>query len=167
MPYTLRALTPQDQPIVWTMLMYAAHESSLESVQTQPTLTRYALDWGRSGDLGVVAELAEQAIGAAWLRLWSVDRGFGYIEDAIPELAMAVAPNYRGQGIGTQLLDQLLTSAQTFYPAVSLSVRASNPALSLYQRTEFLKVTGSEVVNRTGGVSFTMLYRFSELGHPL
>jgi ribosomal protein S18 acetylase RimI-like enzyme len=167
MRYTLRALTPQDEPIVWIMLMYAAHESSLESVQTQPFLTRYAIDWGRSGDLGVVAELAEQPIGAAWLRLWSADRGFGYIDDAIPELAMAVAPNYRGQGLGTQLLNQLLASAQTVYPAVSLSVRANNPALSLYQRTGFLKVIGSEVVNRTGGVSFTMMYRFSELGHPL
>jgi hypothetical protein len=38
MDYRIRDLTVADEPILWTMLMYAAHEPSLESVQRQPIL---------------------------------------------------------------------------------------------------------------------------------
>jgi GNAT superfamily N-acetyltransferase len=98
----------QDQPILWKMLMLAAHETSVEYVKTQPELARYVQDWGRFGDMGFIACLEEVSIGAVWLRLWSgSNRGFGYIDDTIPELAIAVLPEYRGQGIGTKLLRQI------------------------------------------------------------
>jgi GNAT superfamily N-acetyltransferase len=100
----------------------------------------------------------EVAIGAAWLRLWSGDdRGFGYLDDAIPELAIAVLPAYRGQGAGTTLLSHVLNTARGLFPAVCLSVRADNPVVHLYRRIGFVKVEGSEVTNRTGGTSFTMV----------
>lgn len=162
MEYNIRALINGDDSIVWKMLMYASHESLLETVQKQPQLSRYAIDWGRMGDMGFVAWFDEQFIGAAWLRFWSGDdKGFGYVNDSIPELAMAVLPEYRGQGIGTKLLMQVLQSVQNTYPAVSLNVRANNRVINLYQRTGFVKVEGSEVVNRTGGISFNMIRRFS------
>jgi ribosomal protein S18 acetylase RimI-like enzyme len=161
MDYTVRPLMVEDKLIVWEMLRYAAHESSVESVKQQPYLARYALNWGRMGDLGCVASISTTAIGAAWLRLWvGEDKGFGYVKDEIPELAIAVVPNYRGQGIGTNLLTQILGAAKIKYPAVSLSVRANNPVLQLYERTGFIKIPGSEVVNRAGEVSFNMLYEF-------
>lgn len=158
MDYTVCALTAADEPIIWTMLMHAAHEPSLEAVQQQPCLIRYADNWGRAGDMGFAAYVETEPIGAAWLRLWSTDdRGFGYVDDAIPELAMAVCPNCRGQGIGTALLCHVLEAAQDRFPAVSLNVRATNPALNLYQRLGFVKVAGSEAVNRVGGISFNMV----------
>ena len=143
------------------MLMYAAHEPSIEVVQKQPSLSRYAIDWGRMGDMGSVALNGKQPIGATWLRLWLEDKGFGYIDGSIPELAVAVVPEYRGKGIGTKLLLQVLELAQSVYPAVSLNVRANNPAINLYQRVGFIKVEGSEVMNRTGGISFNMICKFS------
>jgi hypothetical protein len=92
MDYSIQALTLEDQAIVWEMLRYAAHESSLKSVQSQPLLARYAVDWGRPGDMGCAVMLSTIAIGAAWLRLGSGDdQGFGYISDDIPELAIAGA----------------------------------------------------------------------------
>lgn len=161
MNYEVRSLTVDDEHIVWQMLMYAAHEPSIEVVQKQPLLSRYATNWGRMGDMGSVALNGKQPIGAAWLRLWlNADKGFGYIDDSIPELAMAVVPEYRGQGFGTKLLLQVLELAQSVYPTVSLNVRANNPALNLYQRVGFIKVEGSEVVNRTGGISFNMIRKF-------
>jgi ribosomal protein S18 acetylase RimI-like enzyme len=163
MNYKIRPLTRQDQPIVWTMLMHAAHETSIESVKKQPELSRYAENWGRTGDLGFVANINETPIGAAWLRLWSDDnRGYGYLSNIIPELAIAVLPDYRGQGVGTQLLTQILETAQNLYPAISLSVRADNPVVMLYQRSGFVKVEETEVVNRTGGTSFSMIKRFAK-----
>jgi ribosomal protein S18 acetylase RimI-like enzyme len=158
MDYIVRPLTVEDESIVWEMLRYASHEPSLDSVQKQPYLARYASGWGRVGDLGCVATKDTASIGAAWLRLWvKENRGFGYVSDEIPELAIAVLPNFRGQGIGTRLLMQVLEMAKGRFPAVSLSVRAANSAVRLYERAGFTKVAGSEVINRTGEVSFNMM----------
>jgi GNAT superfamily N-acetyltransferase len=161
MDFVYRPLTLEDESIVWKMLRYAAHESSVESVQQQPYLARYALDWGRVGDMGHVAFEDTSPIGAAWLRLWlGENKGFGYVRDEIPELAIAVVPDFRGQGVGTKLLKQILHTAKMTYPAISLSVRANNPVLGLYERTGFLKIPGSDVVNRLGEASFNMMCEF-------
>jgi ribosomal protein S18 acetylase RimI-like enzyme len=162
MNFVIRHLLLEDELIVWEMLRYASHESSIESVQQQPYLARYALNWGRIGDVGYVASSDINPIGAAWLRLWlGEDKGFGYVKDEIPELAIAVLPDYRGQGTGTKLLTQILGAAKIKYPAVSLSVRANNPVLRLYERIGFIQIPGSEVVNRAGEVSFNMMYEFN------
>ena len=161
MDYTIRSLNTKDEPIVWKMLQYASHESSLEAVFKQPCLAIYASKWGRFGDLGCIAERLDLPIGMAWLRLWQNEaKGFGYVSNEIPELAIAVLPDYRGQGIGTNLLTQVLAMAQQHYPGVSLSVRENNPVLRLYQRAGFVKVLGSETFNRTGGKSFNMVRKF-------
>jgi len=160
MNYTVRALTIKDESIVWEMLRYASHEPSLESVQKQPFLACYASNWGRIGDVGCVAEKNIAPIGAAWLRLWSEEKkGFGYVSEMIPELAMGVSPTYRGQGIGTHLLMQVLEMAKGHFPAVSLNVRADNTVVRLYERAGFIKVPGSEMINRAGGVSFNMVHQ--------
>jgi ribosomal protein S18 acetylase RimI-like enzyme len=162
MDFAYRPLTLEDELIVWEMSRYAAHESSVESIQQQPYLARYALGWGRVGDVGCVGFEDMTPIGAAWLRLWlGEDKGFGYVRDEIPELAIAVVPDFRGQGVGTKLLKQILDIAKMTYPAVSLSVRANNPVLRLYERTGFLKIPGSDVVNRLGEVSFNMICEFT------
>jgi ribosomal protein S18 acetylase RimI-like enzyme len=154
----IQALAIADQSIIWEMLRYAAHESSVAAVKTQPALARYAIDWGRKGDLGCVATVAGEPVGAAWLRLWTgEDRGFGFVAAEIPELAIAVLPDYRGRGIGTRLLNQVLTMAKDQFTAVSLSVRSDNPVVKLYERVGFARVDDSEVVNRTDGSSFSMV----------
>ena len=162
----LRPLKSSDEPILWKMLVQAAHEFSLATVKANPDLVRYVHQWGKAGDFGVVAERHNVPIGAAWIRLWTDEgKGYGYVADDIPELAIAVMPEIKGQGIGTAMLQQLLELAQTRYPAISLSIRTSNPALRLYQRLGFATVPGSEVKNRVGDTSMTMVYRFSEV-HP-
>jgi ribosomal protein S18 acetylase RimI-like enzyme len=164
MDYQIRSLTDTDESILWTMLTYAAHESSIETVRTHPDLLRYVKNWGRSGDTGFVATTYSGdkcCIGSAWLRLFaSHDRGFGYIEDGIPELAIAVLPAYRNQGIGTKLLTQIIEFAGSLFPAISLSVRSHSRAIEWYERMGFVKVNGSEIINRTGGSSLNMIYRY-------
>jgi ribosomal protein S18 acetylase RimI-like enzyme len=161
MDYRIRALTAEDEAIVWEMLAYAAQQPSIASVRELPFLARYAANWGRTGDLGCVATLDDIAIGAAWLRLWvGDDRGFGYVSAEIPELGLAVSLDYRGCDIGTRLLTQVLTMALEKFPAVSLSVRSDNPAIRLYERSGFVKVAGSEHPNRADSTSFTMLCKF-------
>ena len=161
MDYIIRPATVKDEPIVWEMLRYASDEPSIESLRNQPVLACYALNWGRTGDLGCIAEKNRLPVGMAWLRLWStVIKGYGYVNNETPELAIAVLPDFRGQGIGTDLLMRVLKMAEARFPEVSLSVRANNPVLSLYERVGFNRVAGSEVTNRVGEVSFTMMLKF-------
>ena len=105
--------------------------------------------------------MEEVPVGAVWVRLWSAaDPGYGYVGEGIPELAIALHPNYRRQGIGTALLKQLLEAAQSVYLAVSLNVRGDNPVVRLYERLGFVKVEGSDRTNRVGGTSFNMVRYF-------
>jgi GNAT superfamily N-acetyltransferase len=106
-------------------------------------LLRYVSGWGRPGDVGMIAMDKEgRRLGAAWFRLFSTDRpGYGFIEDSIPEISVAVRDDWRGQGIGTALLTSLLREATTAgFQALSLSVSADNPAGRLYKRLGFVEV---------------------------
>ncbi|MBD2440173.1 GNAT family N-acetyltransferase [Nostoc sp. FACHB-110] len=168
MNVTIRQLTQQDEPFLWQMLSEAAHiqaeGKTMQDLMNNPDLAKYVQAWGTNDDLGVIAihHSNHQPVGAAWLRLFTVENpGYGYIDDRTPELAIATLPEYRNQGIGTQLLAHLITIAQTAYPAISLSIRSTNPALHLYQRFGWQVVPGSEVVNRVGGISFIMKLDFN------
>ena len=84
---------------------------------------------------------------------------YRFVAPAFPELAIAVLPDALGQGIGSQLLTQLLAEARALHPGIVLSVRAQNPAKQLYERLGFTVV--AEMTNRVGGVSLVMKIDFS------
>lgn len=167
MRFETRRATAADEPFLWQMLYEAAHleeeRQPFETVYQNPELLRYVENWGAPGDLGVVAIApVAQPIAAAWLRLLTGDRkGYGYVNEETPELAIATVPAYRGQGAGTAALKSLIREAQGLYPAISLSARADNPAVRLYQRLGFQPIPGSEVVNRVAEQSFTMILRLN------
>jgi ribosomal protein S18 acetylase RimI-like enzyme len=154
---TVRRATAEDEGFLWEMLAEAARETS-RAVAQNPATARYVEGWGRDGDLGFVAEAADGAsLGAAWLRqLRGENRGYGYVDDETPELAIAVRPGTRGAGIGARLLAQLLEAAKPAYRSISLSVRADNPAVNLYERVGFRAVEDSQRINRAGETSITM-----------
>jgi ribosomal protein S18 acetylase RimI-like enzyme len=156
MNYPIRSLTPADQPFLWEMLYQALYVSADQSppprdVINQPDLARYVQDWGREGDRGFVAidPTTGQSIGAVWWRfLIGENQGYGYVDDATAELGFAVLPEYRGQGIGTALLNALVASEPG---VISLSVAADNPAVRLYQRFGFTiaqEIGGSLILKR-------------------
>jgi ribosomal protein S18 acetylase RimI-like enzyme len=87
--------------------------------------------------------------------LSGAEKNYPAVADDVPELAIAVLPQYIGQGIGALLLARLLDDARALYPAVVLSVRATNPARRLYERLGFVVV--DTIVNRVGGESAVML----------
>ncbi|MBV9946311.1 MAG: GNAT family N-acetyltransferase, partial [Myxococcales bacterium] len=134
----LRPVRAEDEGFLLTMLFFAAH-ADLEPGVTpahllaNPALARYVVGFGRPGDLGVIAIRGDVPVGAAWLRLLAgSDRGYGWLDDDTPELAVAVLPEAVDAGVGTAMLTELLARARERYPAVSLSVRANNPARRLY-----------------------------------
>jgi ribosomal protein S18 acetylase RimI-like enzyme len=143
--YSIRRLTPSDQSLLWEMLYQSLYvregDAPFErSVLQRPEIARYVEDWGRgTDDSGFVAETdGGRPIGAIWLRLLKgEEKGFGYLDEHTPELGMAVLPEYRGRGIGTQLLAHLIRSAEGVYENISLSVAVGNPARRLYRRFGF------------------------------
>jgi ribosomal protein S18 acetylase RimI-like enzyme len=160
----LRLARASDEPFLLEMLFFAAHAHEEEGRRPEhllatPALARYVASFGRAGDLGVIAEAAGEPLGAAWVRLLAGDdRGYGWVDDAIPELAIAVGPASLARGVGSRMLEELLGLARDRYPGVSLSVRADNPARRLYVRCGFTAV--ASVVNRVGGITETMVRRF-------
>lgn len=157
--FAIRPATVEDEPFLWKMLAEAAQENTVRDVTENPGTAKYVEGWGREGDLGFVAVSNNECpTGAAWLRLLKDEnRGYGYINDETPEVAIAVHPDFRGTGIGTQLLVRLLEEARHIYRTVCLSVRADNPALRLYENMNFEIVRDSEKTNREGGSSLTMM----------
>ena len=129
--------------MLYQSLYVEGQEPFPRDVVHRPHIARYVKDWGRADDLGFVAvdEQSNEPIGAVWSRLSSEDdKGFAYIDERTPELGIALWPEFRGQGIGTALLERLLEAAKNLYPAISLSVSPNNPAIRLYERLGFVKV---------------------------
>ncbi|CAB9497081.1 Acetyltransferase (GNAT) family [Seminavis robusta] len=177
------------QDIVWQMLMHAAHENDLEQVKANSLLQPYAQDFGQQkGDIGVGAITKKQEddevvpIGAAWVRFLPgvgfatahLKQKDGHDNDnkpefqmvlELPELAIACLPEYRGMGVGSSLLKRLFEVVQQEkggYKGICLSCRSDNPALRLYERVGFVNVEGSELTNRAGGTSLTLMYLFDK-----
>ena len=163
---SLRPARPDDEPFLLAMLFRAAHadddtDARPEHLLAIRALSRYVVGFGAQGDLGIIAETPEgRPVGAAWLRLLAGSaRGYGWVADDIPELAIGILPGHVGRGVGTRLMSELVARAHGRFPALSLSVRRENPARRLYLRLGF--VPHAEVVNRIGGLSDTMVLRFA------
>lgn len=156
MAITVRTAGAADREFLAQMLAAAASwrpGAPVADVLGQPELAHYVVGWPKPGDRGVIAE-SGAPVGAAWLRLFSEDDpGYGFVDASTPELSMAVAKRWRGQGIGSTLLRALIAQARADgLAAISLSVEPDNAARRLYERAGFLAVGGL-------GGSLTMLLR--------
>jgi GNAT superfamily N-acetyltransferase len=120
-----------------------------------PEIAMYIEEWGRPGDVGVIAEEEDLPLGAAWYRSFDGGRpGYGYVDDATPELAVGVIADARARGVGTALLAALIERARSAgVPGLSLSVNASNPSRRLYLKAGFTDVSYEDD-------SYVMVLRF-------
>jgi ribosomal protein S18 acetylase RimI-like enzyme len=111
----------------------------LDEALANPELARYVEGFGRPGDFGLVAEEGAEPLGAAWWRHFQASApGYGFVDEATPELSAAVLPGHRGRGIGTALLRALQHEARhRGIDRLSLSVEQDNPAVALYERLGF------------------------------
>jgi len=155
----IRPANEQDVQFLEKMLYEAARwnpdwpREPIEEVLADPVLVRYHAGWGRPGDGGVVTEIEGEPVGAAWYRLFTAEApGYGYVDEKIPELSIAVVPLHRRKGIGEALLRSCMVQArEEGFQALSLSVAAHNRSRMMYQRAGFEKVSESD------GDSWTMV----------
>jgi ribosomal protein S18 acetylase RimI-like enzyme len=118
----------------------AEERPPFDDLLNNPEVRRYVEDWGRKGDVAIVAlDRLEEPVGAAWYRHFSSDEpGYGFVAPDVPELSIGVYPECRGQHVGSLLLGTLVNRARTDgHRAISLSVAAANPARRLYERYGF------------------------------
>ena len=106
-----------------------------------PDLILYWENWGRAGDIAVVAEHTNdhRLLGCSWGRLFNSNRhGYGYISESIPELSVAVASGFINMGIGTKLIRGIHAEyVHNGFNIISLSVNKENPGVRLYLRERF------------------------------
>lgn len=112
------------------------------SVVSLPELRVYVDGFGsRKDDMGLVAEAGGTVVGAIWARVMD---DYGHIDGETPSLAVSLYKEYRGRGIGTALLREMLSLLQRKgCGRVSLSVQKVNYALKMYEKAGF------EVVDET------------------
>jgi ribosomal protein S18 acetylase RimI-like enzyme len=134
----------QDVRFLRDMLHHAYYWKERAPEDTGPgPVALYVKAWGRPGDAAMIAIDGGFPVGAAWYRLFARDRrGYGFVDERTPELAIAVVPNARGKGVGAKLLDALLARARTEgFGTISLSVDRNNAgAIGLYERYGFERV---------------------------
>ncbi|MBE6326954.1 MAG: GNAT family N-acetyltransferase [Bacteroidales bacterium] len=148
----IRNIHPQEIPVLDDFLYEAIFipqgvEPPPRSIIEQDDLQVYVRGFGDDPhDHCLVAEVDGKIAGAVWVRIMD---DYGHVDDQTPSLAISLYPEYRGQGIGTQLLNQMLDMLrQKGYPQVSLSVQKENYALRMYQKAGFETVEdrGEEVL---------------------
>jgi GNAT superfamily N-acetyltransferase len=130
-----------DVPFMRSMLAHA-YAWRVNAFEADIPLSRYVDNWGRPGDLAVIAHETGNRVGAAWLRVFRASEpGYGFVDENTPELSIAVVPSRRRHGLGQELMDALLEAARaTGHGAVSLSVEADSAAVGFYERNGFTHV---------------------------
>ena len=113
------------------------------SIIENEDLQVYVRDFGKkTDDRCLVAEVGGRIVGAVWTRIMN---DYGHIADGIPSLAISLYKDYRNQGIGTELLREMLQLLpRDGYRQVSLSVQKANYAFRMYQKAGFEVVKGTE-----------------------
>ena len=148
------------------MLRYAMRldEAGL-TLEDLPELGIYERLYGlTSRDLGLYALAGHELAGAAWIRLLrEEDAPRAFVDAATPVLMIGVRPEFRGQGIGTAMLEQLLQEAGALYEQVSVSVVHDARAVRLYERFGFVRLKGSEKKSPVDGADvITMTKQLSK-----
>lgn len=102
----------------------------------RPELRVYTDGFGsQKGDNCLVAEIGGRVVGAVWTRIME---DYGHIDNDTPSFAISLYQEYRGQGIGMELMERMLDLLKTQgYMKASLAVQKANYAVKMYRQTGF------------------------------
>ncbi len=144
MDYTIREIQKQEYPLLDNFLYEAIFipegiEPPPKTIIASPELQVYVEGFGElKDDWALVAEVDSRIVGAVWVRIMN---DYGHIDNETPSLAISLYQEYRGFGIGTAMMRQMLALLQSHgYRQVSLSVQKANYAAALYQKIGFVIV---------------------------
>lgn len=111
-------------------------ESPPKSIISNPDLQVYVSGFGEEKDDNcLVAEVDGKVIGAVWVRIMN---DYGHIDETTPSFAISLYKQYRGNGIGTDMMRKMLLLLQEKgYKKASLAVQKENYALKMYLKVGF------------------------------
>lgn len=137
----IRPIKPQEIPLLTDFLYEAIFQRDSQNpiprtVLQDPDIWRYIDGFGsKKDDHCLVAQVDGLIVGAVWVRCIP---GFGHLDDSVPEFAVSVYSQYRGKGIGFEMMTEMLRLLrEKGYPKASLAVQKDNYAVKLYQRAGF------------------------------
>ena len=109
----------------------------------QPELKIYYENFGKGkADYCIVADDDGRVIGAVWTRLMN---DYGHVDDDTPSFAISLYKEYRGQGIGTRMMKEMLALLkEKGYRQASLAVQKANYAVRMYEKVGFKTVDENE-----------------------
>lgn len=149
--YIIRELRRDEISLLEEYLYYAIFQREGEpllphSIIHQPAISVFIDDFGAPEDNCLVADMSGKIVGAVWTRILSGDiKGFGNIDDSTPEFAISVLPEFRGLGIGTRLMSEMLRLLQQKgYSQASLAVQKDNYASKMYKNVGFKIIDTTE-----------------------
>ena len=148
MDYTIRKIKKQEYPLLDNFLYEAIFipegiEPPPKTIIASPELQVYVEHFGAlKDDWGLVAEVDGKVVGAVWVRIMN---DYGHIDDETPSLAISLYKEYRGFGIGTAMMREILALLRSHgYSRVSLSVQKANYAAKMYFKMGFEIVRENE-----------------------
>ena len=138
MEYTIRKMTVPEYPLLSDLLYEAIFiiKPPPRDIIASPELQIYIERFGTSkDDFALVAEIERKIVGAVWVRIMN---DYGHIDDETPSLAISLHKEYRGKGLGTNMMKEMLSLLKTHgYKRVSLSVQKANYAAEMYRKIGF------------------------------
>ncbi|MDE7259033.1 MAG: GNAT family N-acetyltransferase [Lachnospiraceae bacterium] len=148
MDYKIRKIHQQEYSLLDDFLYEAIFipdgvEPPPKTIINSPELQVYVAHFGESkDDLGLVAEADGKIVGAVWVRIMN---DYGHIDSETPSLAISLYKEYRGFGIGTAMMKEMLALLKAHgYKHVSLSVQKANYAAKMYRKIGFEIVRENE-----------------------
>ena len=141
MDYTIREIKETEYPLLEDFLYEAIFvpdgvEPPPKSIVNAPELQVYIENFGTQiHDKALIVEIDNHVIGAVWVRIMN---DYGHIDDKTPSFAISLYKEYRGHGIGTEMMKKMLTILKTCgYERASLAVQKANYAVKMYRNVGF------------------------------
>ena len=148
MEYRIREISEQEYGLLEDFLYEAIFvpegtPAPPRSIIAKPELQVYLTDFGKEkDDIGLVADVDGKVIGAVWVRIMN---DYGHVDDTTPSFAISLYKEYRGAGIGTALMEEMLCILrQRGYRQASLAVQKANYAVRMYRKVGFQTIDENE-----------------------
>ncbi len=148
MDYIIRRIKQEEYPLLRDFLYEAIFipegvEPPPRTILDQPELQIYIDGFGSSvHDRAFVAESGGRVVGAVWVRIMN---DYGHVDNETPSFAISLYKDFRGYGIGTQMMRTMLDELKNAgYSQASLAVQKANYAVKMYKKTGFRVVDENE-----------------------
>ena len=148
MDHIIRAMKESEYPLLEDFLYEAIFipegvAPPPKSIVYTPELQVYIENFGTQiHDKALVAEINHKVVGAVWVRIMN---DYGHIDEETPSFAISLYREYRGLGIGTEMMKAMLTILKDRgYKRASLAVQKANYAVKMYRKVGF------EIVGENG-----------------